>query len=223
MGVASAGSAYQQALAQGHSQEGARTYSLLVGAAEGGLQYMLGGVKPLGGTASEQVLKKISSLDNALLRVSLNGAVKIGSEVTEEEIQLLLEPVLRSLILKEDFSAPTFEDAAYTAVLTALTTAPLNAGSSYTNTNTRPTTTTETDYTPYLEQLKQAQRNKKVRDLQDAYQKFLESEQSMQIVQMKDNSKRIEKSVQEPYNNFKTTDAPMREVAGAGENPIHKK
>lgn len=33
----------------------------------------------------------------------------------------------------------------------ALTTASLNAGSSHTNTNTRPTTTTETDYTPYLE------------------------------------------------------------------------
>ena len=113
-----------------------------------------------------------------LQNVSLNGAVKIGSEVTEEEIQLALEPVLRSLILKEDFSAPTFEDAAYTAILTALTTAPLNAGSTHTNTNTRPTTTTETDYTPYLEQLKQAQRDKKVRDLQNAYQEFLQAEQT---------------------------------------------
>ncbi len=40
------------------------------------------------------------------MRVSLSGAVRIGSEVTEEELQLALEPVLRSLILKEDFSAP---------------------------------------------------------------------------------------------------------------------
>lgn len=86
-----------------------------------------------------------------LQNVLLNGAVRIGSEVTEEELQLALEPVLRSLILKEDFSAPTFEDAAYTAILTALTTAPLNAGSTNTNTNTPPTTTTETDYAPYCE------------------------------------------------------------------------
>lgn len=134
-----------------------------MGAAEGGLQYLLGGIKPLGGAASEQVLKKISSLDNALLRVSLNGAVKIGNEVTEEEIQLLLEPVLRSLILKEDFSAPTFEDAAYTAVLTALTTPTLTRVSL----KSILTHQRQADYTPCLEQLKQAQRDKKVRDLQN--------------------------------------------------------
>ncbi len=49
---------------------------------------------------------EICEVQHPVMRVSLSGAVRIGSEVTEEELQLALEPVLRSLILKEDFSAP---------------------------------------------------------------------------------------------------------------------
>ena len=113
-------------------------------------------------------------------------------------------------------------DGLYSGLIGMLLSGGAQAGGSIvnaarTNTNTPVSTTSQADYTPYLEQLKQAQRDRKVRELQSAYQKVLDAEQSMQIVQMKDNSKRIEKSVQEPYNNFKTTDDPMREVAGAGE------
>jgi len=128
MGASSAGNAYSQKLNEGYSAEQARTYSTLVGAAEGGLQYLLGGIGALGGVTDDILLAKVASIDNALARVALTGAVKLGSEITEEELQLFLEPTFESLIFGTEYDAPTFEDMAYTAIVTALSTGVLEGG-----------------------------------------------------------------------------------------------
>lgn len=119
-GFSAKGNAYNQAIKDGYSKEQANTYSTLIGASEGILQYLLSGIGKLGGVSDEILLAKVKGIDNAFARLALTGLIKAGSEVAEEEINLLLEPTLRSLILNEEFSAPTWNDVAYTALLSAL-------------------------------------------------------------------------------------------------------
>ena len=83
---------------------------------------MLGGISKLGGVNAEKLLTKVAGIDNALLRVAAAGGIKLGSEVTEEELQLFLEPLYRTLVFGEDYSAPALEEILYTALLTAITT-----------------------------------------------------------------------------------------------------
>ena len=128
MGVSAAGNAYGDALAKGYSKGAARTYSVLVGAAEGTLQYLLGGIGKLGGVSSSKLLSKITAIDNSLLRVSAKLGISIGSEILEEEAQLFLEPAFRSIIFGEDYDAPTIDEMVETAVVTALSTGVLEGG-----------------------------------------------------------------------------------------------
>ena len=129
LGASASGNAYNQALADGYAKDDARAYALLVGASEASLQYLLGGISKLGGAASQKVLAKVAAADNALLRVAGTGLIKIGSEVTEEELQNFIEPALRSLIFNEEYDAPEVEELLYTALLTAVTTGGMEAGS----------------------------------------------------------------------------------------------
>lgn len=129
MGVSAAGNAYGQALEQGYSEGRARTYSTLVGASEAALQYALGGVGKLGGLADDVLLAKVNAIDNALARVALTGAVKLGSEITEEELQNFLEPMFAAWIFNENYDAPTVEELVETAIVTALSTGVLEGGS----------------------------------------------------------------------------------------------
>ena len=102
--------------------------AFLVGTSEAALQYALGGIGKLGGVSSEQLLTKVAGIDNAILRVAAAAGVKIGSEVTEEELQLFLEPLYRTLVFGEDYSAPAMEEILYTALLTAITTTIVEGG-----------------------------------------------------------------------------------------------
>ena len=100
----------------------------MVDASEASLQYLLGGISKLGGVSSEQLLTKVAGIDNALLRVAAAAGVKIGSELTEEELQLVLEPLYRTLIFGEDYNAPAMEEILYTALLTVITTGVVEGG-----------------------------------------------------------------------------------------------
>lgn len=120
-GFSAKGNAYNQAIKDGYSKEQARSYSTMIGAAEGVLQYLLSGIGKLGGVTDDILIAKTKGIDNALARLALTGLIKIGGEVAEEELQLIIEPTLRSLILNEEFNAPTWNDVAYTALLSALT------------------------------------------------------------------------------------------------------
>ena len=129
MGVSAAGNAYGQALNDGYNKLQARTYSTLVGAAEGTLQYILGGIGKLGGVSSSKLLSKVAAIDNSLLRISAKLGVEIGSEIIEEELQNFLEPAFRSIIFGEEYDAPTIDEILETAIVTALSTGVLEGGS----------------------------------------------------------------------------------------------
>lgn len=128
MGLSAGGNAIGQALDEGYTIDQARTYGLLVGASEGGLQYLLGGIGKLGGISSSKILSKVATIDSILARIALSGAVKIGSEITEEELQNYLEPAFRTIIFGEDYDAPTIEEILETAIVTALSTGALEGG-----------------------------------------------------------------------------------------------
>ena len=122
LGASAGGNAYTQALNEGYEPDEARTYATLVGASEGALQYLLGGIQSLGGAGVRTVASKIGALDNVLGRIArTSGGRLIGSmisEGTEEGIQELLEPAFRTLIFDEEYDA-NFSDAAYSFLLGA--------------------------------------------------------------------------------------------------------
>lgn len=123
MGLSAGGSAKMQALRQGYSNEQATKYGLLVGASEGALQYLLGGISKLGGKFTGGIASRaIQNIDNALLRVAASGAIKMAGEGTEEYLQEILEPIYRNLLFDEsnqiDLADP---EAVYSFMLGALT------------------------------------------------------------------------------------------------------
>lgn len=122
LGASAGGNAYTQALNEGYEPDEARTYATLVGASEGALQYLLGGIQSLGGAGVRTMASKIGALDNVLGRIArTSGGRLIGSmisEGTEEGIQELLEPAFRTLIFDEEYDA-NFSDAAYSFLLGA--------------------------------------------------------------------------------------------------------
>ena len=128
MGSSAGGNAYGQALKEGYSEGQARTYGTLVGASEGLLEYLIGGISDLGGVGTGKILSKLSAIDNALLRVPAKLGVNIGSEIFEEELQNYLEPAFRSIIFGEDYDAPTIEEFIETAIVTAMSTGLLEGG-----------------------------------------------------------------------------------------------
>lgn len=127
LGASAGGNAYTQKINEGYSPEAARNYSTLVGASEGALQYLLGGIGALSRNGVGSVAAKIAGLDNALGRVArtVSGSTaarllgSMISEGTEEGLQELLEPAFAAIIFDEDYEA-NFEDAAYAFLLGAL-------------------------------------------------------------------------------------------------------
>ena len=131
LGASAGGNAYTQALQDGYTKDQARNYGIAVGASEGALQYLLGGISKLSGTGNltNKMLAKVSSIDNGLLRAAAAAGVKSGGEILEEELQNYLEPLYRKILFDEEYTAPEIEDVVYTAVLTFLTTGVLEADS----------------------------------------------------------------------------------------------
>lgn len=129
MGVSAGGNATMEAMRQGYSKEQAMKYGLLVGASEGALQYLLGGISKLGGKFTGNVASKaIQNIDSALLRVAANSGIKMAGEGSEEYLQEILEPIYRNLIFGEnnqiDLADP---DAVYSFMLGALTSGVMEA------------------------------------------------------------------------------------------------
>lgn len=129
-GLAAAGNAYGQALSEGYSKSEARIYSILTGASEGALQYLLGGISKLGGAATGRVAQTtIRNIDNALIRTAANLGINMAGEGLEEYLQTVLEPAYRNLVLGEDNTIQLVsEDAAYSFLLGAVTSGLLEGG-----------------------------------------------------------------------------------------------
>ena len=127
LGASAGGNAFTQKLNEGYSSEAAQNYATLVGASEGALQYLLGGIGALSKSGTGRIAAKIAGLDNALGRVArtVSGSTaarllgSMISEGTEEGLQELLEPAFAAIIFDEEYEAD-FEDAAYAFLLGAL-------------------------------------------------------------------------------------------------------
>ena len=151
MGLAAAGSGYQEMLDLGYNKEQARTYGLMIGAAEALTSYALSGISDVGGKLTGNAIAKVADkIDNAIgrfavkhggkigsltenfvrpiVRGGVNLAGSIGSEILEEEVQLWLEPAIKKAVLDIDFEAPTADEMLYTAIVTAFSTFFLEAG-----------------------------------------------------------------------------------------------
>lgn len=130
MGLSASGNAYGQALSEGYGKEEARSYSLLVGASEAALQYLLGGISKLGGKLTGNVAKKtVQNIDNALLRIAVDTGIHMAGEGSEEYLQEILEPAFRNLCFDENNEIKLVsEDAAYSFLLGALTSGFMEGG-----------------------------------------------------------------------------------------------
>ena len=123
MGLSAGGSAKAQALREGYTAEQATSYGLLIGASEGALQYLLGGISKLGGKLTGGIVQKaIQNIDDSLLRIASTYAIKMAGEGTEEYLQEILDPIYRNLLFDESNQINiTDPEAVYSFMLGALT------------------------------------------------------------------------------------------------------
>lgn len=123
MGLSAGGSAKAQAIREGYTPEQATRYGVLIGASEGALQYLLGGIGKLGGKLTGGVAQKaIQNIDDSLLRIAATGAIKMAGEGTEEYLQEILDPIYRNLLFNENNQIDlTDPEAVYSFLLGALT------------------------------------------------------------------------------------------------------
>ena len=121
LGASAAGNAKAEMLSLGYSKGQATTYGLLVGAAEGGLQYLLGGIGKLGGKASKGLTElALSKIDNAFARVAITIGSGMLSEGFEEGLQTVIEPWLAEIATGVDFEAANIDEVLYSSLLGAL-------------------------------------------------------------------------------------------------------
>ena len=131
MSLSSKGNAYKRALDEGFSKGEAQVYSSVVGAAEGGLQYLLGGFSKLGGI-SQFTDAFTKSIGKAGLRAAAELGIDLFGENLEEYLQNKLDLYMRNNVFGENNEIKLWdEDDTYTVLLTTLTTALMNAGQTH--------------------------------------------------------------------------------------------
>lgn len=122
LGASAAGNAYADMINLGYSPGQARTYSVLVGASEAGLQYLLGGISKLGGkVTSGFIAKAVDKVDNAIAKVAIRVGGSMAGEGLEESLQTVIEPWLKSIATGVDFEAPNIDEVLYSGLLGAVT------------------------------------------------------------------------------------------------------
>ena len=134
MGASASGNAYQEMLNLGYDKGQARTYSTLVGVAEGGLQTVLGGIGKLGGT-SAKISKAVAGIDNGLARFAIRFGGSMASEGLEEGLQEVLDPIFRNFATNGLADADVdWGEVVYSALLGGLSGGVLEGGSIATST-----------------------------------------------------------------------------------------
>ncbi len=128
-GISSGGNAYKQALDEGYSASEARAFGVLTGASEAALGKVLGGVGKYSGLGEKALIQKAGQIGSKLGRLPLIGAIKVGSEVAEEEIQAFLEPAFKSIVMGETYDAPAVDELIDTMLVTMISTGVLEGDS----------------------------------------------------------------------------------------------
>jgi hypothetical protein len=118
MGTSAAGNAYSEALDKGYGKKEARLYGSAVGALEGTLQYLLGGISKLGGVSSK-LATAVSGINSGLARFALQYGGQIASEGLEEGLQEIFDPLLQRAIMDADADID-WSQVTYSALLGAL-------------------------------------------------------------------------------------------------------
>ena len=132
LGASVVGNAYAEMRNLGYNEWQSRGYAALVGAAETGLQYLIGGIAGVSGgdggvftKLSQIALRKI---DNAFARVAIQLGANMADEFTEEALQTVLEPWIKSLVTGTDFEAPNIDEVLYSGLLGALSAGAFDVG-----------------------------------------------------------------------------------------------
>lgn len=134
LGASASGNAYQEMLNNGYDKVQARTYSMLVGAAETGVSYALSGISALGGKITGQVISKaIDGIDNGLARFAIQFGGEMLSEGLEESIQEILDPVFKKLATGEDIEKIDWSEVVYSGLLGALSAGVMNGAGAVIN------------------------------------------------------------------------------------------
>ena len=123
MGASASGNAYAEMRANGYDEWQSRGYGLLVGLSEASLQYVLGGISPLG-KANGSVLSKattaaLKKVDNGLARFAIKLGSNMLEEGFEEAAQSVLEPIFKSIFTGEDLDID-WGEVVYSGLLGAL-------------------------------------------------------------------------------------------------------
>ena len=121
MGASAGGNAKAEMLQLGYSKEQANAYGLMVGVAEAGMEYLLGGISKLGGKASGGLTElALSKVDNAFARTAIKLGGSMLSEGFEEGIQTIIEPWLKEIATSVDWEDPSVDEVLYSSLLGAL-------------------------------------------------------------------------------------------------------
>ena len=130
LGASAGGNGRAEMLRLGYSKEQANAYGVMVGAAEAGMEYLLGNIPGLSkgdGIFSTLGAKAVSKVDNALARV----ATTIGGsldEALEEGLQTIIEPWLKEIATGVDWDDPSIDEVLYSSLLGAITSAGFQVG-----------------------------------------------------------------------------------------------
>ena len=123
MGASATGNAYAEMRTLGYDEWQSRGYAALVGISETTLQYVLGGISPLGnakgGVLSKVTEKALGKVDNAIARVAIELGANMFDEGLEEATQSVLEPIFKSIMTGEKVDVD-WGEVAYSALLGAL-------------------------------------------------------------------------------------------------------
>ena len=122
LGMSAGGNAVNESLAQGYSPKQAKSYGLMVGASEGALSYLLGGISKLGGKLTNNAVQQaVGKIDNVIGKVVTDIGIKVGGEFTEEYLQEILTPVFKNICFDEKNEVKPFsEEALYSGIMGAL-------------------------------------------------------------------------------------------------------
>ena len=127
LAASAGGNARQEAIREGYTEEQATAYGTMIGAAEGILSELLGGISALGGKGlgrftGGKFAGFLNNLDNAFLRVGAELGEKMLSEGTEEYVQEIIEPLIRNAAFGEENDLELYTpEALYSGLLGAIT------------------------------------------------------------------------------------------------------
>ena len=123
LGASAGGNAKAEMLNLGYSKEQATAYGIMVGVAEGSMEYFLGHIPGLSkgdGIFSTLAGKALSKVDNALARAAIALGGSMADEALEEGLQTIIEPWLKEAATSVDWDDPSVDEVLYSSLLGAL-------------------------------------------------------------------------------------------------------